>query len=46
MGFLRESTPLPWEDALDRLKYVRDHVLETEIEVCVCVCVWCGVLPK
>jgi len=28
MGFLFESIPLDWQDALDKLKYVRDHGIE------------------
>lgn len=25
MGVLTEATPLPWEDSLDKLAYVREH---------------------
>ncbi|CAD7956534.1 unnamed protein product [Amoebophrya sp. A25] len=33
MGFLVESEPLAWEDALSKLKYVRDHGVEQFINV-------------
>eukprot|EP00397_Hematodinium_sp_SG-2012_P008481 GEMP01008543.1.p1 GENE.GEMP01008543.1~~GEMP01008543.1.p1 ORF type:complete len:812 (+),score=192.82 GEMP01008543.1:165-2600(+) len=33
MGFLEEHTPLQWEDALGKLKYVRDHGIEQFIHM-------------
>jgi len=33
MGFLLDSEPLDWPDALDKLKYVRDHGIEQFVHI-------------
>lgn len=33
MGFLAESEPLDWQDAIDKLRYVRDHGIEQFVHI-------------